>query len=242
MFQNAEGYLLNTRGNGCPIQANGNRLSNCYLQGNENLKPETSVNKEFGIQFDKDEVSASLTWFRNDYKDKISSGTDVIRQITVGNTTYNVLKWQNVPEALVQGLEGSISLNYGNITWTNNFTYMIDSKDKSTGNPLSIIPQYTINSIFDYNVTDELDVNFIYTQYGRQEPRKFAKSNSELNSGINPEVVKSYGIAGINMGYKFTPAISARVGIVIFLMSKFYVTVIQIVRPIMNQAVPIMPL
>ncbi|WP_336165511.1 TonB-dependent siderophore receptor [Acinetobacter ursingii] len=213
MFQNAEGYLLNTRGNGCPIQANGNRLSNCYLQGNENLKPETSVNKEFGIQFDKDEVSASLTWFRNDYKDKISSGTDVIRQITVGNTTYNVLKWQNVPEALVQGLEGSISLNYGNITWTNNFTYMIDSKDKSTGNPLSIIPQYTINSIFDYDVTDELDVNFIYTQYGRQEPRKFAKSNSELNSGINPEVVKSYGIAGINMGYKFTPAISARVGI-----------------------------
>ena len=46
MFQNAEGYLLNTRGNGCQIQANGTRLSNCYLQGNEDLKPETSVNKE----------------------------------------------------------------------------------------------------------------------------------------------------------------------------------------------------
>ena len=90
---------------------------------------------------------------------------------------------------------------------------MIDSKDKSTGNPLSIIPKYTINSIFDYDVTDQLDVNFIYTQYGRQEPRKFAKSNTELNGGINPEVVSSYGIAGINMGYKFTKAISARVGI-----------------------------
>ena len=213
MFQNAEGYLLNTRGNGCPIQASGTRLSNCYLQGNENLKPETSINKEFGVQFDKDELSASLTWFRNDYKDKISSGTDVIRQIPVGNTLYNVLKWQNVPEALVQGLEGSVSLNYGAISWTNNFTYMIDSKDKSTGNPLSIIPQYTINSIFNYNITDQLDTNFVYTQYGRQEPRKFAKSLAEQSNGINTDAVRSYSIAGINMGYKFTKSISGRLGI-----------------------------
>ncbi len=68
LYQNAEGYLLGTRGNGCPIG-----LTQCVLQGNDDLKPETSVNKEIGIQFQKDNVNVSLAWFRNDYKDKISS-------------------------------------------------------------------------------------------------------------------------------------------------------------------------
>ena len=49
LYQNAEGYLLATNGNGCPIG-----LSRCVLQGNDDLKPETSVNKEVGIQFEKD--------------------------------------------------------------------------------------------------------------------------------------------------------------------------------------------
>ncbi|MGA5989061.1 TonB-dependent receptor domain-containing protein, partial [Escherichia coli] len=65
LYQNAEGYLLGTRGNGCPIG-----LSQCVLQGNANLKPETSINKEIGFEFQKDIVNASLAWFRNDYEDK----------------------------------------------------------------------------------------------------------------------------------------------------------------------------
>jgi ferric enterobactin receptor len=49
MYQNAEGYLLSTNGNGCPA----NIASRCLLQGNGDLKPETSINKEIGIQFQK---------------------------------------------------------------------------------------------------------------------------------------------------------------------------------------------
>ena len=44
-----ERSLLSTNGNGCPA----NIESRCLLQGNGDLKPETSVNKEFGIQFQK---------------------------------------------------------------------------------------------------------------------------------------------------------------------------------------------
>lgn len=209
MYQNAEGYLLSTRGNGCPIQSNGVALSNCYLLGNPNLKPETSVNKEVGIQFDKDNVNASLAWFRNDYKDKITSGTTVLNTIGI----YNILQWENTPKALVQGLEGSLSLNFDRINWTNNFTYMMDSKDKKTGNPLSIIPNYTINSIFNYEINDQFDTNFVFTQYGRQKPRQFAKSNTEQNNGINPESVKSYSITGINMGYKHNDHLKLTIGV-----------------------------
>lgn len=41
MYQNAEGYLLSTNGNGCPA----NIESRCLLQGNGDLKPETSKTK-----------------------------------------------------------------------------------------------------------------------------------------------------------------------------------------------------
>ena len=77
MYQNAEGYLLFTRGNGCP-DTTATASGSCYLVGNADLKPETSINKEVGIQFEKDIVNASLTWFRNDYKNKITSGDEVV--------------------------------------------------------------------------------------------------------------------------------------------------------------------
>ena len=200
MYQNAEGYLLFTRGNGCP-DTTATASGSCYLVGNADLKPETSINKEVGIQFEKDIVNASLTWFRNDYKNKITSGDEVVGTTTVGSTTYHLLEWTNIPKALIQGLEGSVSLDFGNINWTNNFTYMMDSVNKTTGNPLSVVPNYTINSIFNYDITDQFDVNFVYTQYGRQKPRQFAETR---NTTMNTKSVPSYGIAGINVGYKFT--------------------------------------
>lgn len=208
LYQNAEGYLLGTRGNGCPIG-----LSQCVLQGNANLKPETSINKEIGFEFQKDIVNASLAWFRNDYEEKITSGDEVTQQVVIGDTTYNVLQWTNIPKALIQGLEGSISLDWGDVTWTNNFTYMTDSVNKKTGNPLSVVPNYTINSIFNYDITDAWDVNFVYTQYGRQKPRQYKETSLEDKQGIITESVKSYGLAGINTGYKFNDNFSGRIGI-----------------------------
>ncbi len=124
--------------------------------------------------------------------------------------TYRLLQWTNIPKALVQGLEGSIGLDWGNIRWTNNFTWMKDSINKETGNPLSIVPSYTINSILNYDITDALDVNFVYTQYGRQKPMQYEETR---NASLNRETIKSYSIAGINFGYKFNQNLSGRLGI-----------------------------
>ena len=208
MYQSAEGYLLNTKGNGCPPDLSGN----CILVGNGDLKSETSINKEIGFEYQKDIVKASLAWFRNDYKNKIVSGWAPVSSWNhaTGSGSGNLLKWENTPKALIEGIEGSIALDWGNITWTNNVTYMHASEDKRTGNPLSIVPKYTINSIFHYQITDALDTNFVYTQYGRQEPRNVSENKLALTSTA---AVKSYGLAGINFGYKFTNDITARVGI-----------------------------
>lgn len=214
LYQSTEGYLLGTRGNGCPISLG--RVGYCVLQGNDNLKPETSINTELGVQYQNDSINATLTYFHNDYKDKIVSGTQLISKNTLGNNTYNLLKWDNTPEAVVSGIEGSLLVRWDDWTWANNLTYMIDSVDKATNNPLSMIPSYTLNSTLNYAITDRWDVDISYTQYGRQKPRQFAQSNVENTTGDgllhNPEV-KSYGIAAISTGYRFSDGISAKVGI-----------------------------
>lgn len=48
LYQSSEGYLLYSKGNGCPkdITSGG-----CYLIGNKDLDPEISVNKEIGLEF-----------------------------------------------------------------------------------------------------------------------------------------------------------------------------------------------
>lgn len=72
LYQSSKGYLLSTRGNGCP---NTIAEGSCYLLGNPDLDPEISINKEIGIEFNLNGYAAGVTWFRNDYKNKIVSGT-----------------------------------------------------------------------------------------------------------------------------------------------------------------------
>ena len=102
LYQSNPNYLLYTRGNGCPIQTSS---GGCYLVGNENLDAETSVNKELGIEFRRDGWVAGLTYFRNDYKNKIVAPLDVMGQTGTGN---NILQWSNAKKAVVEGLEGNL--------------------------------------------------------------------------------------------------------------------------------------
>jgi ferric enterobactin receptor len=56
-IQNAEGYLLSM----VMVMVSSQWYALLLLQGNGDLKPETSINKEIGIQFQKDVVNASLS-------------------------------------------------------------------------------------------------------------------------------------------------------------------------------------
>ena len=62
-------YILYSNGQGCYASS-----SACYLMGNSDLKAETSVNKEIGLEYKHDGYQAGITWFRNDYHNKIESG------------------------------------------------------------------------------------------------------------------------------------------------------------------------
>ena len=217
LYQSTEGYLLSTRGNGCPVGIVSGR---CYLLGNKDLDPEVSVNKELGIEFANDGYVAGITWFRNDYKNKIFAGTEVLGYASNGN---NILQWSNGGKAVVEGLEGNMTIPVIRdvLEWRTNATYMLQSKDKDTGNPLSIIPEYTINTMLDWQVTQNFSSNLNWTMYGRQKPREHAESRTEANS-LSTKEVGAYSVLGLNFNYDITKNLRANAGISNLLDKRVY--------------------
>ncbi|ARS54554.1 TonB-dependent siderophore receptor [Kushneria konosiri] len=207
LYQTNPNYLLYSRGNGCPVGSQ----NACYLVGNEDLDAETSINKEIGIEYRKDELVAGLTYFRNDYRDKIVSGLDPVA--VTGNGT-NVLQWRNAERAVVQGLEGNLQVPLtDSLLWSNNVTWMIESKDKATGDPLSIIPEFTLNSTLDWTLSERLNTQLYWTAYGKQEAPSQPNSRVQERTGVNDDSVSPYSIVGANVGYTFNDHLRGSFGV-----------------------------
>ena len=211
LYQLNSDYLLYSRGQGCYGQS-----TSCYLQGNEDLKAETSVNKELGIEFNKDGLIAGLTYFRNDYKNKIESGLSPIDQASGGTGSYAnaaIYQWENVPKALVEGLEGTLTIPLmEQLKWSNNFTYMLQSKNKETGDVLSVTPKYTLNSMLDWQATDALSLQASVAWYGKQKPKKYDYHGDRVTGSANNQL-SPYAIAGLSGTYVFTKNLSFTAGV-----------------------------
>ncbi|WP_304529411.1 FepA family TonB-dependent siderophore receptor, partial [Dyella sp. C9] len=211
LYQLNSDYLLYSRGQGCYGQS-----TSCYLQGNEDLKAETSVNKELGIEFNQDGLIAGLTYFRNDYKNKIESGLSPIDQATGGTGSYAnaaIYQWENVPKALVEGLEGTLTIPLNEqLKWSNNFTYMLQSKNKETGDVLSVTPKYTLNSMLDWQATDALSLQASVAWYGKQKPKKYDYHGDRVTGTANNQL-SPYAIAGLSGTYVFTKNLSFTAGV-----------------------------
>ena len=210
LYQTNPNYLLFTLGQGCPTYVPNGKT--CYFQGNSEIKPETSWNKEIGIEYDKDGLLASIAYFRNDYRNKIVSDGKFVGFSTLGNYVY---KWGNANRAVIEGLEGNLTLPLieDKLSWVNNFTYMHKTKNKDTGNPLSIVPKYTLNSSLNYQITEAFDTMLTYTQYGKQTSRKNPENRMENGKLANSSDVGSYAVWGLSAGYNWKNTVSVRVGV-----------------------------
>ena len=230
LYQTNPDFILYTRGQGCPIDAPGS--VRCYYMGNNNLKPETSINKEIGLEFNKNGWQASATYFHNAYRNKIVIGENIIATSNIGNW---LLQWENTPKATISGIEGNLVIPlHDTLKWSNNFTYMYKSEDYQ-GNPLSLVPKHTINSTLSWTPNERFDANLTFTHYGRTKPRGVAINRLErdgnLRAGVTPLTsehnqtqVGSYGIWGINAGYNWNKRVAVRGGVSNLFNKKLYRT------------------
>ncbi|MCZ4059431.1 TonB-dependent siderophore receptor [Pantoea sp. LMR881] len=206
LYQTNPNYILYSRGQGCADSSGA-----CYLMGNEDLKAETSINKEIGLEWKHEGYQAGVTWFRNDYRNKIESGYVPTGTSTNGST--DVYKWENVPKAVVEGLEGTLNIPFTDtVTWNNNITYMLQSKNKTTGDRLSIIPEYTLNSTLSWQATQDLSLQTTLTWYGTQTPKKY-NYKGEAVTGSEKDEVSPYSIVGMSGTYDINKYASITLGI-----------------------------
>lgn len=203
LYQSNPNYLWWTMGQGCPAHLGFTNLgAGCYIQGNANLQAETSVNKEIGIAFDNQRgLDASITLFQNDYKNKIHAdlgGLDA--PITHGRA--RTFKWANASTAVVRGVEGSLNIPLvgergQTLKLFNNFTWMGKNHNKSTGQPLSVIPKYTVNSTLDWQVSPAVAAQFTATFYGKQIPRSVQNATAITGAGL--DVRGAYHLLGASV-------------------------------------------
>ena len=230
LYQTNPDFILYTRGQGCPLNAPNS--VRCYYMGNSNLKPETSINKEIGLEFNKNGWQASATYFHNAYRNKIVIGENIIATSNIRNW---LLQWENTPKATISGIEGNLVIPlHDTLKWSNNFTYMHKSEDYQ-GNPLSLVPKHTINSTLSWTPNERFDANLTFTHYGRTKPRGVAINRLErdgnpragvaaLSSEHSQTQVGSYGIWGINAGYNWNKRVAVRGGISNLFDKKLYRT------------------
>ncbi|WP_394561482.1 TonB-dependent siderophore receptor [Aquipseudomonas alcaligenes] len=207
LYQLNPNYLLFSKGQGCWGQTTA-----CYLQGNADLDAETSINKELGLEYKDNGWVAGLTWFRNDYKDKIESGLSPVGNAS-GGSAASIFQWENIPEAVVEGLEGTLTVPLAErLNWSNNFTYMLKSENKETGEVLSVTPEYTLNSMLDWQARDDLSLQLSVAWYGKQEPKKYDYHGDRV-TGSATQQLSPYALVGVSGTYDLSQNLSFTAGI-----------------------------
>ncbi len=98
------------------------------------------------------------------------------------------------------------------VNWTNNITYMLQSKNKKTGDRLSIIPEYTLNSTLSWQVRDDVSLQSTFTRYGKQEPKKYNYKGQPV-TGSEKNEVSPYSILGLSATWDVTKYVSLTGGV-----------------------------
>lgn len=215
LYQSFTDYVYTSRGNGCNLDDKTiYGTSGCYILGNDDLDPETSVNKELGINWHTGGWNAGITWFRNDYTDKIVAGDDVVGTISTGSADYSIYQWENAQNAVVEGYEGNLKVPVSDsMTWTTNATWMRRNYDQDR-QPLSIIPKYTVNSMYDWQISDSWNAVMTATFYGEQVPRTVTYNTGEEITDADARTrVEPYSIWGVGAGYSFSENWKCRFGV-----------------------------
>ena len=217
LYQLDPNYIYYTGGNGCPSNVPLDQRG-CYVLGNPDLDHETSWNKELTFTYkDDDGLNAGLTYYHNDYDNRIGAGVDRVGVIGVVAdgiaTSRSVFQWENQGDAVIEGLEGFVKVPVTDtVTWSTNLTGNIRSERKDTGEPLSLIPKFTANTSVDWDITPRWNTDFGVSYYGTIEaPNISVTTGDELGTAKLDR--EPYALANVSTRYNLTDAITVGAGV-----------------------------
>lgn len=211
LYQLDPNYIYYTRGNGCPSWVPSDQRG-CHVLGNPDLDHETSWNKEITFTYDDGTgLNAGLTYYRNDYDNRVGAGVDRVAVDTA--TQRSVFQWENQGEAIIEGLEGFVTVPVtDDISWYTNLTANIRSERKDNGEPLSLIPKFTVNSNVKWDITPRWSTDLGVSYYGTIEaPEVSVTTGDNLD---DPQLDRDpYAIFDINTRYDLTNNITVGAGV-----------------------------
>lgn len=194
------------------------------LIGTPGLKPETSTSIEAGIYFDDGgPLSGNITFFNNDFKDKIAAGPAIPNCTWAGGRdrpgcldlgefprAESFGQTVNVDEAVTRGIEAAARIEFTDrVTLSVNYTYT-DSEQKSgaeAGEPLVNTPRHMLNGNLRWRATDRLSA------WARAELR----SSRYRGAGAAQDALgnfSGYELVHVGANYDLTPNI--RLGAAIY--------------------------
>ncbi|MGP9516580.1 FepA family TonB-dependent siderophore receptor [Psychrobacter sp. AOP5-CZ1-12] len=211
LYQLDPNYIYYTRGYGCPSWVPDDEKG-CHVLGNPDLENETSWNKELTFTYDDGTgLNAGLTYYHNAYDNRIGAGTDRVAVDTA--TDRSIFQWDNQGEAIVEGLEGFVQVPVtDNVRWSSNITGNIRSERKDNGEPLSLIPKFTVNTGVDWDITPQWNAGFDVSYYGTIEaPTISATTGDDSDDPLLDR--EPYAIANVSTRYDLTKDITVGAGV-----------------------------
>ncbi len=157
-------------------------------KGNPDLDPEKSWTAEGGLDFYNDFVEASLTYFYTHFKDKI-----------VSKSSGGVSTWENKGEAKIDGIEFSLSCDFGKILNLKyeikpygNVVYLFSRKDEEDDKDLKYVNKMNASWGITVSDRDSLNANLNFSYNGNQWI-------DDYESGVYPvPVIKKGGFVVAN--------------------------------------------
>ncbi|QQS41801.1 MAG: TonB-dependent receptor [Acidobacteriota bacterium] len=175
-----------------------------FVVGNPNLEPESGVNLDTGVRFRNSKVAASVTYFRNSYRNFLSSELAFDRngvpiEIPNGNSSLQVFQTVNLDKVRIQGFEAEIEiplkLGFGFLTPGANVSYL-RGDNLTDGEPLnSITPLKTVLSVRWENLGSNYFVDWSSRLVAEQD--RLSESFLNFNGGPEP----GFNVSDLRGGY-----------------------------------------
>lgn len=161
------------------------------IQGNDDLKAETSKSYELAYEFYGDATTVKAALFKNDLDNMIKSDNH-----GTGSQYYNVA------QAETKGFELNVDYDITENHLLNaNYTY-IATKNKETGKDLTYKPEHTfnigLNSELGWGVSSYVSVSYIGEQF---------------TNSANTQKAGGYTILNAQISKEFTKGLTARIGV-----------------------------